>query len=280
MLHLTRAYLSTHLSDHPHYPRKRRIMVRYEAGEGKATLTIDQPDRRNPLTVKTLEGLMAGTRRALADPKVRVLVYTGSGDQAFCAGADLDGGIFDDPVGLHRQRGALADLFRLMIRGGKPTIARVNGHALGGGFGLMCACDIVICVEEAKLGTPEVRVGVWPMLISAVLVRTIPRRALLEMMMTGRLLNPAEALALGAVSRVVERDRLDHAVSETVRSLTARSPAALQLGKDTFWMVNDLGIDAALDFLAGGLTATLLSEDASEGIGAFMEKRPAAWSGR
>ncbi|MDE0232525.1 MAG: enoyl-CoA hydratase-related protein [bacterium] len=255
-------------------------MVRYEAGEGRATLTIDQPHRRNPLSVKTLEGLISGTRRALEDPEVRVLVYTGSGDQAFCAGADLDGGMFDDPVGLHRQRGALADLFRLMIRGGKPTIARVNGHALGGGFGLMCACDVVICVEEAKLGTPEVRVGVWPMVISAVLVRTIPRRALLEMMMTGRLLSPAEALGLGAVSRVVERDRLDHAVSETVRSLTARSPAALQLGKDTFWMVNDLGIDAALDFLAGGLTATLMSEDAPEGISAFLEKRPAAWSGR
>ena len=255
-------------------------MVRYETGEGRATLTIDEPHRRNPLSVKTLEGLISATRRALEDPDVRVLVYTGSGDQAFCAGADLDGGIFDDPVGLHRQRGALADLFRLMIRGGKPTIARVNGHALGGGFGLMCACDIVICVEEAKLGTPEVRVGVWPMVISAVLVRTIPRRALLEMMMTGRLLSPAEALGLGAVSRVVERDRLDHAVCETVRSLTARSPAALQLGKDTFWMVNDLGIDAALDFLAGGLTATLMSEDAPEGISAFMEKRPAAWSGR
>ncbi len=255
-------------------------MVRYEAGEGRATLTIDHPHRRNPLSVKTLEGLISGTRRALEDPEVRVLVYTGSGEQAFCAGADLDGGIFDDPVGLHRQRGALADLFRLMIRGGKPTIARVNGHALGGGFGLMCACDIVICVEEAKLGTPEVRVGVWPMLISAVLVRTIPRRALLEMMMTGRLLTPTEALALGAVSQVVDRDRLDHTVSETVRSLTSQSPAALQLGKDTFWMVNDLGIDAALDFLAGGLTATLLSQDASEGISAFMEKRPAAWSGR
>ncbi|MDE0189442.1 MAG: enoyl-CoA hydratase-related protein [bacterium] len=255
-------------------------MVRYEAVDGRATLTIDQPHRRNPLSVKTLEGLVSGTRRALEDPEVRVLVYTGSGEQAFCAGADLDGGMFDDPVGLHRQRGALADLFRLMIRGGKPTIARVNGHALGGGFGLMCACDIVICVEDAKLGTPEVRVGVWPMLISAVLARTIPRRALLEMMMTGRLLTPGEGLALGAVSRVVERDRLDQTVTETVRSVTAQSPAAIQLGKDTFWMVNDLGIDAAFDFLAGGLTATLMSEDAAEGINAFLEKRPAVWSGR
>lgn len=269
--------LNTHGVEHL---SERRIMVRYEVSEGRATLTIDQPHRRNPLSVKTLEKLVSLTRQAVEDPEVRVLVYTGAGEQAFCAGADLDGGIFDDPVGLHRQRGALADLFRLMIRGGKPTIARVNGHALGGGFGLMCACDIVICVQRAKLGTPEVKVGVWPMLISAVLARIIPRRALLEMMMTGRLLTPAEALTLGAVSRVVERDRLDQTVSETVDSLTAQSPAALQLGKDTFWMVNDLGIDAGLDFLAGGLTATLLTEDAPEGISAFVDKRPAVWSGR
>ena len=255
-------------------------MVRYEVSEGRATLTIDQPRRMNPLSVETLEGLAAGTRRAIEDSGVRVLVYTGAGDRAFCAGADLDGGIFDAPVGMHRERGALADLFRLMIRGGKPTIARVNGHALGGGFGLMCACDIVICVEDAKLGTPEVRVGVWPMLISAVLSRTIPRRALLEMMMTGRLLTPAEALALGAVSRVVERDRLDREVDGTAAALAARSAAALQLGKEAFWMVGELGIDAGLDYLGGGLTATLLTGDAREGIAAFMEKRPPVWSGR
>ena len=254
-------------------------MVRYEVSDGRATLTIDRPHRMNPLSVKTLEALLTGTRKAVEDPQVRVLVYTGAGERAFCAGADLDGGIFDDPVGMHRQRGALADLFRLMIRGGKPTVARVNGHALGGGFGLMCACDIVICVEGAKLGTPEVRVGVWPMLISAVLARTIPRRPLLEMMMTGKLLTPTEAFALGAVSRVVEKDQLDHAVSETVKALTAQSPATLQLGKDTFWMVTDLGIDAALDYLAGGLTATLLTNDAQEGISAFVGKRAAVWSG-
>ncbi len=255
-------------------------MVRYEVSEGRATLTIDQPHRRNPLSVDTLEELLTGTRRALADPAVRVVIYTGAGDRAFCAGADLDGGIFDAPVGMHRQRGALADLFRLMIRGGKPTIARVNGHALGGGFGLMCACDIVICVEDAKLGTPEVRVGVWPMLISAVLARTIPRRPLLEMMMTGRLLTPTEALELGAVSRVVRRDQLDQEVSDTAAALQARSAAALQLGKEAFWMIGDLGVDAGLDFLSGGLTATLLTEDAQEGIAAFVEKRAPVWTGR
>ncbi len=255
-------------------------MVRYEVHNGRATLTIDQPHRRNPLSVKTLEGLVDGTRRALSDPGVAVVIYTGAGDRAFCAGADLDGGIFDAPVEMHRERGALAELFRTMIRGGKPTIARVNGHALGGGFGLMCACDIVVCVPDAKLGTPEIRVGVWPMLISAILARTIPRRALLEMMMTGRLLTPAEAVGLGAVNRVVERDQLDQVVSDTASALQARSPAAVKLGKDAFWMAGELGVDAGLDFLAGGLTATLLTEDAQEGIAAFVEKRAPIWTGR
>lgn len=255
-------------------------MVRYQVHEGRATLTIDQPHRRNPLSVETLEALIAGTRQALSDPEVSVLIYTGAGDQAFCAGADLDGGIFDDPVKTHRERGALADLFRAMIRGGKPTVARVNGHALGGGFGLMCACDIVICVPDAKLGTPEVRVGVWPMLISAILARTIARRPLWEMMMTGRLLTPAEAVALGAVTRVVDRDQLDQAVSDTVSALQTRSASALKLGKDAFWMTGDLGLDAGLDFLAGGLTATLLTKDAREGIAAFVEKRTPVWTGR
>ena len=255
-------------------------MVRYEVTGGRATLTIDQPHRRNPLSTKTLEDLLAGTRRAIEDPGVRVVVYTGAGEQAFCAGADLDGGIFDNPVETHRQRGGLADLFRLMIRGGKPTLARVNGHALGGGFGLMCACDIVVCVEDAKLGTPEARVGVWPMIISAVLARTIPRRPLLEMMMTGRLLTPAEALSLGAVSRVVKRSRLDREVSDIAEALQSRSAAALKLGKDAFWMTGDMGLDAGLDFLAGGLTATLLTDDAREGIASFMEKRAPSWTDR
>lgn len=255
-------------------------MVRYEVKEGAATLTIDQPHRRNPLSLETLAGLLEVTRLALEDPLVRVLIYTGAGDRAFCAGADLDGGIFDSPVGMHRERGALADLFRLIIKGGKPTIARVNGHALGGGFGLMCACDIVICVEDAKLGTPEIRVGVWPMLISAVLARTMPRRALLEIMMTGRLLTPAEGQRLGAVSRVVKPDQLDQAVLETAEALAAQSPAALQLGRDAFWMATDLRLDAGLDYLAGGLTATLLTEDAPEGIQAFLNKRAPVWAGK
>ncbi|HWB88048.1 MAG TPA: enoyl-CoA hydratase-related protein [Acidimicrobiia bacterium] len=254
--------------------------VTYEVAGHSATITIDDPERSNPMSIETMAGLLEHTRSAVDDPGVRVIVYTGAGDRAFCAGGDLSGSFVDDPVAQHRARGDLADLFRLMTRGGKPTLARVNGHAIAGGFGLAVACDITICVDDAKLGTSEVKVGLWPMMISAVLARSMPRKAVLEMMLTGRLITPEEALRWGAVSRVVARDELDDAVSETVAALGALSQAALMLGKDSFYGVTDLDFDTSLDRLQGGLTEIALTDDAGEGVRAFVEKRPPEWSGR
>ena len=255
-------------------------MVRYEAAEGRVTITIDEPERRNPMSVATMHGLRDAVLQAVADPEVRVLVFTGAGDKAFSAGGDLSGGFVDDPIGLHRERGMLADLFRAMRRGGKPTVARVNGHALAGGFGLALACDIVICVDDAKLGVPEIDVGLWPMMITAVVASSMPRRAALELMMTGRIISPSEALALGAISRVVSREDLDRVVDETVEALLAKSPAILAMGRDAFYATADLGFDAALDRLQAGLTGVALAEDSREGVRAFVEKRSARWTGR
>lgn len=252
-------------------------LVRYEVHEGTATIVIDDPERRNPMSVETMAGLLEATREAVADPEVRVLVYTGSGDRAFSAGGDLSGEFVDDAVGLHKARGALADLFRLMHRGGKPTVARVNGHALAGGFGLAVACDVTICVEDAKLGATEVKVGLWPMMISAILIRVMPRKAVLELMLTGRTIDPYEAQRLGAVSRVVSRDDLDSAVTETVEALKANSPATAMIGRDSFYGITDLDFDIALDRLQTGLTAIAMTEDAAEGIAAFLEKREPEW---
>lgn len=254
-------------------------MVDYEASDGRAIITINDPDRRNPISVETMDGLLAATRRALEDPSVRVIVYTGAGDQAFSAGGDLSGSFVDDAIGLHRSRGVLADLFRTMWQGGKPTVARVNGHALAGGFGLAVACDVTICVEDARLGTTEVKVGLWPMMITAVLARAMPRKAVLEMMLTGRTIDAHEAHRLGAVSRVVAFSELDTAVDETVAALATASPATLLLGRDMFYGVADLGFDAALDRLQLGLTEVAMTEDASEGISAFLDKRDPEWEG-
>ncbi len=256
------------------------MTVRYEVDAGRATITIDDPERRNPMSVAVMDGLVEATRRAVEDPEVRVLVYTGAGDRAFSAGGDLSGSFVDDPIGLHRARGRLADLFRLMLRGGKPTVARVNGHALAGGFGLAVACDITICVDDAKLGTTEVRVGLWPMMISAILARVMPPKAALELMLTGRIITPEEALRLGAVSRVVPREELDSTVDQVVGSLLAMSSATLMLGKDSFYGMTDRDLDAALDRLQVGLTETAMTDDAREGIRAFLDKRPPQWTGR
>lgn len=255
-------------------------MVRYEVEGPRATITIDEPERRNPLSVMTMQGLRDRAAEAVADPDVRVIVITGAGDKAFSAGGDLSSGFVDDPIGLHRERGMLADLFRILRRGGKPTVARVNGHALAGGFGVAVSCDVVIAVEDAKMGTPEINVGLWPMMITAVLATSLPSKAALELMMTGRIITAREALALGAVSRVVTREELDATVDETVEALVSKSPAALMLGRDAFYSVAGLDFDTALDRLQGGLTAVSLTEDSREGVMAFVEKREPQWKGR
>jgi len=231
------------------------------------------------MSVETMRSLLDHTEQAMDDPEVGVVVYTGAGDEAFCAGGDLSGSFVDDAIGLHDGRGDVARLFRLMMRGGKPTIARVNGHALAGGFGLAVACDITICVHGAKLGTTEVRVGLWPMMISAVLARVMPQKAALELMLTGRMISPEEAYRLGAVSRVVSAEELDEAVDEVVDGLLAMSPTTLLLGKDSFYGMLDADFDTAFDRLQGGLTEIALTDDASEGVTAFVEKREPRWQG-
>ena len=259
---------------------KADLVVRYEVVGERATITIDDPERRNPLSNEAMAQLSDAVADACSEPSVRVIVITGAGDRAFSAGGDLSGGFMDTPIATHGARGALADLFRAMRRCPKPVIARVNGHALGGGFGLAAACDIVIAVEDALMGTPEVRVGLWPMMISAVLKDLVPQKALFEMMATGRRFPAAEGIALGIVSRAVPREELDAAVDETVAALLAFSPATLALGKASFYAIADMDVDSALDHLHVGLTATGTTQDAIEGIAAFVQKRDPDWSGR
>src|SRR6266511_1207166 len=149
--------------------RQRRAVadVRYEVLGSVARVTIDRPERRNAMSFDVMEGLRDAVARAKADDAVRVLVLTGAGDKAFCAGADLGGGgIADGASAAHDGRGMLADLFRDMWDLGKPTIARVRGYALAGGFGLALACDFVVAADDAQFGTPEVNVGLWPYMIT------------------------------------------------------------------------------------------------------------------
>lgn len=255
-------------------------MISYNVMNAVATVTIDDPERRNPLSIATMADLTDAVRAAGSDDEVRVVVLTGAGDRAFSAGGDLSGGFVDSPLPDHQSRGILADLFRAMRSNPKPIVGRINGLALGGGFGVAAACDITIAAEHARFGTPEINLGLWPMMISTVLLPLAPRKQLLEMMLVGRIIDAAQALELGIVTSVVPSAELDAAVDDIVATLVAKSAAALALGKSSFYAMEGMDIDTALDYLHIGLTAVSFTEDAEEGVKAFLEKRPAEWKGR
>ena len=255
--------------------------LEYAVDGAAARITINRPDRRNAMSFEVMHSLRDAMRDARSDENVRAVVITGAGEKAFCAGADLSvmgGG--SDATAAHDGRGELAELFREMWGLGKPTIARVRGYALAGGFGLAMACDFVIAADDAQFGTPEVNVGLWPYIITVPLLRSLPPRLAFELMSTGRRVDADEALRVGMVNRVVPVSELDAAVDELVATLAEKSPLALRQGRQAFFRALEMSSDEALDYLQAMLSVTSASEDTREGITAFMEKRPPKWTGR
>jgi enoyl-CoA hydratase/carnithine racemase len=256
--------------------------VRIEIRGPAVWLIVDRPERRNALNDGAIDGLFDGLRRAEAEPEARAVVITGAGDRAFCAGADLTSteSPSEGRVAHHDRRGRIGELI-LAIRGHPlPVIARVNGLALAGGFGLMLACDLVVAAEGVEVGTPEVDVGLWPYMVSALIAREVPRKVAMEMMLTGRPLPVSDAVRWGFVNRVVPRDQLDPAMEELVDVLASKSPLILRLGKESFVRAQDMGLAEALSYLQAMLTLNLETEDVEEGVNAFLQKRSPSWRGR
>ncbi|TMC53600.1 MAG: enoyl-CoA hydratase/isomerase family protein [Chloroflexi bacterium] len=245
-----------------------------------ATVTLNRPDQRNPLSATMLRDLTSALRWCQQEPDVRVVVLTGAG-RVFCAGADLAS--FDGEMsGLDkfRSRDLFVDLFVLMADLGKPIVGRVNGHALAGGLGLASSCDILVAVDTATFGTPEINVGIWPMMIQAILSRNIPRKVLLEMEMLGQRMTATQMQSLGVVNRVVPHEQLDSTVSEIAEALARKSPVAMRLGRDSFYRHQDMDFRAALHYLHGQFLLVSQTEDSREGIKAFFEKRDPDFKGR
>lgn len=256
--------------------------VLYEVAAGVARVTINRPEARNALSPAVMEGLLAAFARAAADPAVRAVVLTGAGDKAFCAGGDLGGPGFaqKSAVERHHDRRTFADLFRAMNRLGKPLIARVRGHCLAGGLGLALGCDLVVASDDSTFGTPEVKRGLMPMMIMATIFRNVGRKKGMELLLTGDRIGAAEAERLGLINHAVPADQLDARVDEVVAKILAMSPAVLRLGRDAFYAMQDMEFERALDYLQAMLTVNLASEDAVEGVRAFLEKRDPVWKGR
>jgi enoyl-CoA hydratase/carnithine racemase len=255
--------------------------VLYEAADGIGRVTINREASRNSISWAVMTAMREIVADVRSNPDVRVLVLTGAGEKAFSAGADLtgvaEGAGFTD---LHDARGEMARLFVELWQMGKPTIARVRGYALAGGFGLALSCDMVIASDDAQFGTPEIDVGLWPYMITVPLMRSMPPKKALELMITGRRLSALEGEQIGFVNKVVPVDQLDATVDELARTLASKPPAVMKLGRDAFYAVWDQSAENALHLLHPMLTLTTLTEDAKEGIAAFLEKRAPRWTGR
>jgi enoyl-CoA hydratase/carnithine racemase len=249
---------------------------------GVRTLTIDREARRNALDRGTLDELEAAFQAAGADPQVRVVVLRGAGSRAFSAGADLEEILAHRTIDDRRRHfDGVARVIAAMHRAGPPVIARVQGFALAGGCGLAVAADFTVASESAVLGLPEIGIGLLPMVVSAPILRaTGSRKTVLDLVLTGRRLDAEEAHALGLVTRVVPDDRLDAEVDALAERLAALSPAALRLGKEAIYTMSEMGYEAALHYLREMIVLTAMTEDAAEGIRAFLEKREPRWTGR
>ncbi|MBI5487911.1 MAG: enoyl-CoA hydratase/isomerase family protein [Deltaproteobacteria bacterium] len=248
----------------------------YEVRDGAARLTLNREAQRNAISGEMLGLFDEHLDRAEADEAVRAVVLTGAGDKAFCSGADLNLGAEGALSGARRY----AALLRRLRTYGKPLVARVNGVCLAGGLGLMLSCDIVYAREGIKVGTPEARVGLFPMMIAALIRRDALRKKAWEMMLTAEPLTAEQAEAMGLVTRVLPAAELDAAVERAVSAIRRNAPLALRAGRRALAETEGMGFDESLERLCERLDELLRTEDAAEGLTAFFEKRPAQWKGR
>ena len=254
--------------------------VLYQVDEGIATVQLNQPEKRNRLSNQTLSEIIDALERARDDHDVKVIIITGSGDKAFCAGADIREFIGNSNLANREQYEAYAKLCTIFGTLGKPSIAAVRGWALAGGFGLAIYPDITIASEDAKFGTPEINVGVWPMMVSASLLRSVGRKKALEMMFTGDIIDAKEAKILGLVNKVVPNEQLEKETMALANKLKAKSPAIMKLGRDAFYTMMDMEFNKAIEYLKEMIVVLLGTEDAQEGCKAFVEKRQPLWKDR
>lgn len=246
----------------------------YNVADFIGTLTINRPQKRNALSAEVISLLLARLDEAEADEAVRVLLFTGAGEKAFCAGADLGGGVGG------KGTAEYATLLKRLASFPKPTVAAVKGYCLAGGMGVMLACDLVLAREDAQFGTPEVNVGLWPMMIGALIYRNMLPKQATEMVFLGHRFGAEEAYRMGFVTRVVETAVFDQTVHDITRRLAAKSPIGMKIGKEAFYAMADMPLDEAVDYLSTKLAEVAATEDAVEGVTAFMEKRKPVFKGR
>lgn len=238
---------------------------------------INRPERRNAMNPAVLDGIAEALAQAEADPDIAALVITGTGDRAFCAGADLSksseafGASGDLPT---TDFGRLA---RRVQEFGKPVVARVNGACVAGGMAMLSMCDVAIAVDHARFGLPEVRVGVFPFQVIAYLRKVLTPMQLNELALTGELIHAERAAQMNLVNQVVGAEELDRRVDQLVEQIAHGSPSAVRRGKFAVRAMSDMTFEQALAFAEAQITLLSQSADAVEGMRAFVERRAPRW---
>ncbi len=253
------------------------VPILYEVGAGVATITLNMPERKNSLSDQLVGSLSAMLDRAMADDDARVIVLTNAGN-TFCAGADLKSsspGIADSDA--PTQRRTFVDVFGQILDSPKPVVGRIDGHATGGGVGLVAACDISVMRNDAKIGFTEVRIGVAPAVISVVCLPKMTRADASELFLTGDRISPERAAEVGLINRAVEPDAIDATVAGFVDMLVRGGPQALAAAKELINRVPQMDRQAAFDWTAVRSRQLFESEEARVGIAAFRNREPAPW---
>jgi enoyl-CoA hydratase/carnithine racemase len=253
------------------------ILVRHEGTV--RTLTLNRPERRNAIGPVMMNELLWALEDATTDEAVTSIVLTGAG-KTFCAGGDfaeMTGGASEPKL---PPKGDFKDLLLALFRTTKPVIARVNGHAMGGGLGLVAACTFAVASTDAKLGTPEIDVGLFPFMIFSVLERVMTRRRLVELVLSGGKLTAEEAKEAGLVNRVASPEELDAAVAGYTDMIASKSPSTVRLGLEALRDTDELTMEAKLPILSERLGRCLATDDAREGLMAFLERRTPRWTGK
>ena len=257
-------------------------LVRAERRGAAMTITITRHERRNALNEEVADGIVAALDAAEQDAACRAVVLTGAGDRAFCAGGDLQPGADGTPFTIDAAdpRHYVVRLLKRMDFCRLPLIARVNGAALAGGLGLVCACDVAVAAESALFAVTEVKVGLFPMMILPYLLRSIPYKRMMELCLTGEPISAAEARADGIVNHVTPLAELDAKTDWLVSRITDKSPTGIRLGKQALSKIREMSTDSALEYAQFMLANMARTQDVAEGFAAFNARRPPNWTGR
>lgn len=249
-----------------------------EATDGVLRLTMNRPEAHNALNLELASALAARITAAGSDQGIRSVVLTGAGDRTFCAGADLKeagGRAFDRASGTN----PIADVMRAMRACPKPVIGRINGSVLAGGLGLVAACDLAYAADHARFGLPEVKVGVFPLMVSVLLMRQMPPRRLAELAFLGEPIGAAEAERYSIVNRVVPASELDATLLAITDRIRANAPGAVSYGKTALTELSSMDIEHGLARAEAMIAELAAGEEAREGRAAFAGKRPPNWVG-